>query len=124
MRVRFSPLVLTIGLLTSAQTAFAASDGFRCPDTRRIISVGDSTGMVVRKCREPDSRSVRTETRRERYYVQRQVGNIWRSEAMEREVSVEVEDWLYDFGNHDFMRELRFENGALLRVNEGGYGSK
>lgn len=98
-----------------------ASDGFRCPDTHRLVSVGDSAHVVRRKCREPDDRNVHTETRTRRVFIE-----VRRGIAIYREdtYTVEVETWLYDFGDHRFMQKLHFENSALVDVHHLSWGTK
>ncbi len=110
-----------VGVLVCVIAGVAqADDGFRCPDTRRLISLGDSTSSVRHKCREPDERSERTEVRRRRSLVRTRYGAYW----TEEEVTVRIEDWLYDFGQSRFLRELRFEDDRLVRVTSGSYGSR
>lgn len=43
--------------------------------------------------------------------------------TQEHEVQIVVSDWIYDFGASRFIRALRFENGVLVAIEEGSYGS-
>ena len=101
-------------MLTLLTLLTASDDGFRCPDTRRLISVGDDTMLVRQRCRDPNDRTTRTEQRTRSIWN----GVFW----VQQTYQVEVEEWLYDFGSHDFIRQLRFENGRLRYVATAGYG--
>jgi hypothetical protein len=105
-------------------SAARADDGFRCPDTRRLIALHDSTLMVRKKCREPDDATRYSETRRTRRLVRQYVKGAWVESWVDDEITVQVEKWLYDFGRHDFMRLLYFENDLLTKVTSEGYGGK
>jgi hypothetical protein len=102
-----------VTLLLCATPAWA-TDGFRCPDTGRIVDVGESMYEVRALCRVPDDAQQHVETRttvtgdRRRQVVQ--------------QIEVTVDDWTYDFGPDRFIRLLHFENGRLLSVREGRYG--
>ena len=37
---------------------------------------------------------------------------------------VHVELWIYDFGPHSFIQKLRFEDGELVQIRSGGYGTQ
>jgi hypothetical protein len=39
-------------------------------------------------------------------------------------VQVTIDEWLYDFGPSVLVKTLTFEQGRLLRVETGGYGTK
>jgi len=105
--------------------ATGANDGFRCPDTGRIISHGDFSTQVIRKCRAPDGRARRTEVTRTRERVRRFYPNgIAYEEEVERQTELQIEDWTYDFGPDRFVRFLRFENDKLVSVADGSYGTK
>ena len=104
-------------VVLSAAPAFA-DDGFRCPDTRRLINLNDSTMLVRKKCRDPHDATRYAETRKIRRLVRAQVKGVWVESWVEDEVTVQVEKWLYDFGRHDFMRVLYFENDLLTQSHE------
>ncbi len=111
--------LLALFVVISPMSAFAA-DGFRCPDTGRLVSLGRVEAEVVARCRQPDFASEHTETRR-RYQTRVVCG---RTVTDEYETQVVIDDWTYDFGDDRFVRSLRFENGVLVAVAEGGYGSQ
>lgn len=103
--------------------AHSGPSGFRCPTTARLISVGHTTQEVRSRCREPDEARATVELRTVRETVRRWVQGVAREVTVERTVEVAVDDWTYDFGKNRFMHFLRFENGRLIAVREGGYGS-
>lgn len=86
---------------------------FRC-GTREVV-LGDTQGDVLYKCGEPSW-----------------VGGPW--EQIHRrghkhgdrfssfEISVIVEEWMYNLGPTRFVRFLRFENGILVAIRNGSYG--
>ena len=108
-------------MLFLCQPAFA----LRCG--RALVDIGDYKEDVYDKCGEPD--------RVESHYERR--GNIVNSDArlygsrrpngfpnsstgvgqgFYREVEVQVEEWVYDFGRTRLRQLLRFENGRLVDV--------
>ena len=101
-------LFLTYSTESSAQT----SSGFVCPKSGRIVERGDNRYIVRSRCGEPDSKSTRYAARTIR------IGNIAQT------ITVEIEEWFYDFGRQRFTRTLYFENGELFAVETGGYGIK
>lgn len=100
----------------------AGPSGFRCPDTGRLISKGDSLYEVRRKCREPDDSHQRMEYRTIRQRVGRWYNGVMIEHAEERVVEVVVDEWVYDFGRHRFVEHLVFESGRLISVVEGERG--
>ena len=42
---------------------------------------------------------------------------------VERIVEVQIDEWTYDFGSTQFVRYVTFEDGRLLRIDTGHYGS-
>jgi len=101
-----------------------AEEAVRCGN--RLALPGYSAYEVRSLCGEPDAVS--------RSFVQRAItapAACWTrhyewvcGSSTDFIVTVEVEDWTYDFGRNQFIRILRFENGRLLRVDTGGYGLK
>lgn len=79
---------------------------------------------MERKCRAPDDARSHTEMRRQRRTVRIYRNGVVNAYEEEYDVEVVVEDWTYDFGRDRLMRYLRFEQGRLAELNEGGYGSR
>lgn len=123
-RVREVALALSMlgGVVLAAPAE--ASDGFRCPTTRRLIANGDSLYEVRRKCREPDDATQRVEYRTVRERVRQIRNGVWVELEQDRTVEVVVDEWTYDFGTSHFIRYLRFEQGRLVSTREGDYGGE
>ena len=116
-------ILIALVLLVPLSAAFA-NDGFRCPDTDRLVFAGETTLEVVDKCREPDARTTHLETR-----SQVTVDAVWDNGYLVRApviqtMTTKVDNWLFDFGPDSFVRKLRFENDRLVRVDEGAYGTR
>ena len=118
--------LMLLGLGTAAYpgaTARAESQGFLCPSSGRLVSVGLHTDEVKKKCREPDDVQAHVELRTVRE-TRRRFGNGAAADVeVETTVEVPVEEWFYDFGPTRFTKTLRFENGRLVNVVEGAKGS-
>ncbi len=97
--------VILLSLLASATAYASPSDGFRCPDTDKLIDLGQSTYDVRSRCREPDAQTQRTDMTLDGH-------------------SIVIDEWTFDFGPHYLIRKLRFENDRLVRVFDGKYGTK
>lgn len=104
----------------------AAADGMSCGDS--IVSTGDSTYEVRAICGDPDAAAHRIEYRTVRVRVPapcyEERGYRRCDVEVERTIEVAVDDWVYDFGRLRFLEFLRFEDGRLVAVREGGYGHK
>lgn len=115
--------LLGLGLL-SAQPALA--DGMYCGS--RLVSEGDSTGRVRGVCGDPAAANQRVELRTVRRYVDGPCvadrGAIRCGHVEEHTVQVTIDEWMYDFGPSVLVKTLTFEQGRLLRVESGGYGTK
>jgi len=111
------------GLLISTMSL---ADSIRCGD--KLASVGDSTYSVKSLCGEPDDAHHRTETKKITRRVSEPCPNGSResvcSSTVEDSYSIEVDEWTYDFGSTRFIETLRFEDGKLVRITDGGYGKK
>ncbi len=116
---------MSLPLLTILATVGDANadDGFRC-GTGRLVSVGDGTYEVREQCGDPDAVSTRIEKRRVKYRVSRWINGVQEAVIEEREVDVPIEAWTYDLGPRAFIRYVFFENGVVVNVATGRYGSK
>jgi hypothetical protein len=90
-----------------------------------LVSIGDHKTEVRSKCGDPVNIDERLEylvigdpSRRltEPYWVRTPPVGV----AVY--LSVQVEEWTYNFGPHQFMQLLRFENGILQDIRSLGYG--
>jgi hypothetical protein len=82
--------------------AAAPAHALRCDN--QIISEGDRTFDVLRKCGQPDF-----------------VDHRFEGLAFAYPFAIEVEDWYYDLGPTQLVRMLRFRNDRLAIVRTGGY---
>lgn len=93
-----------------------------------LINKGDSQAKVLAKCGEPVTRSSRYALRSGTYVKESglevdgadgtESGRYYaygRSEVL-------VEEWVYNFGPNQFMRQVTFANGIVEDVKTLGYG--
>jgi len=91
--------------------------GMRCG--RMLVTEGDPKIQVVRKCGEPDFAESRMEYRSVRL---RGSGFQQPGADFETVVPVQIDEWTYNFGPHQLMQKLVFENGRLIRIESLDYG--
>ncbi|HEY6881703.1 MAG TPA: DUF2845 domain-containing protein [Polyangiales bacterium] len=119
---------LVSGLMVSGLMAWSAStyaDGMRCGT--KLVSDGDSMYEVRNACGNPDQAVQRTELRTVSRWVDGPCiypGQVRCGSYVQTTIEVQVDEWLYDFGTHEFIRNLVFESGRLIRVTTGSYGRK
>jgi hypothetical protein len=107
----------------SGAPARSESQGFLCPSSGRLVSVGLRTDEVTKKCREPNDVQSHVESRTVRETRRRYVNGAAVEVEVETTVEVAVQEWFYDFGPTRFTKTLRFEDGRLVDVVEGAKGS-
>jgi hypothetical protein len=107
-----------LGLHASAQ----ADGSFRCKT--RLVSTGAAAYEVRSICGTPDDTQARTEVRTVRRAVSVPCATGICSSFVEDSYTVNVEDWIYDFGPQRFIQFLTFEQGKLIQIRSGGYGKK
>jgi hypothetical protein len=121
---RFGLLLSALGAFGPVATAYA--DGMRCGT--RLVSDGDSLYEVRERCGDPEAARQRTELRTVRQYIDgpcfQDRGVLRCGQVVERVIEVVIDEWTYDFGPHQLIRHLTFEQGRLLRVGTGSYGTK
>ena len=93
---------------------------FRCED--KLVSRGDTKFEVLSKCGEPTWTEKRTVKRIETFYDDASPGNQRHRNPGAIVVPVEVEEWTYNLGPGRLIQILTFENGRLVKVENGGYG--
>lgn len=103
-------IIALILLLSFAANAHA----FRCG--RRLVQIGDYKSDVLQKCGEPDTVEERRAIRGSR--LRHPQGALEINQFEE----VLIEEWTYNFGPRKFQQFLQFENGALKKVENLGYG--
>ncbi|MEW6117089.1 MAG: DUF2845 domain-containing protein [Nitrospirota bacterium] len=84
------------------------ADDVNCGGMR--IFIGDTKPDVVSKCGEPTYKDYRKVQKR------RETG------FGEERVSINIEDWTYNFGPDYLLLFLTFENGRVVTIKTGGYG--
>jgi hypothetical protein len=90
----------------------------------QIVSTGDTLYTVRSRCGEPAFATQRTERRRQRVWVDGACGSTVCGRMEERSVPIVVDQWTYDFGPDRFVQTLTFEQGFVVSVVSGRYGSK
>jgi hypothetical protein len=96
--------------------------GFYCET--HIIEPGVDAYRVRAWCGPPAMMQPRLEVRRQLQAVRVPCARGYCDSFVEREISVAVDEWVYDFGPTRFVRFLTFEQGTLIRVRSGPYGTK
>jgi hypothetical protein len=119
---RFPPMfcVIALGAALLAPSAWA----FRC--NSYVIDAGMPKFEVLRKCGQPSSKEQRIDRRLVRVRLPAPPGPnvpLGGRVEVERELQVQAEEWVYNFGPNQFMQLLLFEDGRLLSVKDIGYGS-
>jgi hypothetical protein len=109
-----------LAALCATDSIALADDSFRCP-TGRLINVGVGLDEARGKCGAPkrSDRRVEKQRIRERGLEPVEGTPIY----TEREIEVAVDEWIFDLGRDRFVRVLRFENGKLVAITTGRYGS-
>ena len=122
--IRWAVTLVIAGLVgTVDPQTLIADSGFRC-ESGRLVSVGDHMFEVQKKCGDPDFVGQRTEKRRVKVKVKERQGPRSEEVVEEREVEIQLDEWIYDLGSTRFIRKLLFENSRVVDVGVGDYGSK
>lgn len=99
-------------------------EGLRC--SGEIVSLGDRKSDVMRKCGEPTDKDtweeerIRIRSGLHRRYRERELAGHPASSYIIKKVT--VEEWTYNFGPHQFIYYLKFENNKLRCIESGDYG--
>lgn len=111
MKTTILIILAALLLVTAANVAGQETGTMFCE--RGIISIGDTIGEVLSKCGPPTYAAQRDQKRVE--------GRLFRSR--ERIITtVTVDDWIYNFGPHQFQYQVIFENGRVARIVSLEYG--
>lgn len=102
-------------------SAVAETASLRCGN--RLVSGGDHMYDVSKKCGAPDFVTQRRETRKVKHKVRRWNGLEMETVAEEREVEVIIDEWTYDLGASQFVRYVTFEEGRVVAIRLGDYGT-
>ena len=119
----FKIIILAI-LFFGVFTINARADlGLRCG--ARLITAGDTVERVLNECGEPSYVESWEESRIHHHPYQ------YRDHETDFEkygpvhrviVHVTVEEWTYNHGPSRFIERVRFENGKVRKITNGGYG--
>ena len=121
------PLYAMLLTLMAAPVSGLRAEGMRC--NGQLVSEGDTALYEVRSaCGDPVNEAHRTEFRTIKSWVNGpcvQAGDrLHCGRAVERTIEVDIDEWIYDFGPHEFIRYLTFENGKLVSIKTGDYGTR
>lgn len=113
--------VLFLVVLPSRSEAFSS---IRCGS--RLVSEGATQVELLAICGEPVLRNSRTEIVRTSASTSHKApgpGGATRTRTQTEIITTrQLDEWTYNFGKHDFLRVVYFENGRLVRVQTGPYG--
>ncbi len=113
--ISLAPYLATFALLMAIP---ASASALRC--SNQIIREGDREPRVEEHCGDPTDVERRVERRAVTVHRRGPNGSVV---SVTREVEVEYERWTYDFGPNRLIHYLTFEDGVLIDVETGGYGS-
>lgn len=78
-----------------------------------IVSVGDTSGELLRKCGQPVSKS---------QYDQKKITSE-SSATRDRTVTfTTIDDWVFNFGPNQFQYKVLLENGRITKMESLDYG--
>lgn len=132
MRLQSSILISLLSLVCLCTKSSAQALAFRC--NSYVIDVGMHKMDVINKCGNPAMAERRIERRRlgvhqhnivgaQQTFVQpAQVHTNRGAIEYQREIEIQVEEWVYNFGPQRFMQLLIFEDGRLKQIQDLGYG--
>lgn len=89
-----------------------------------LVSDGASTTDTLMKCGEPMDKQIRQESTstRNRARQRGQRGQRGEDSSTTQTVTVQVEEWTYNFGPNRFMQVVTFTDGKLTDVRSTTYG--
>ncbi len=125
---RVHPLLLLFTVCGLA--ASMSAQALRCGT--KVITEGDIQIKVLHYCGEPEytNESVVYQLIRVPWWYDTErrghrAATDWsthKGPTRQIEVEVLIEEWIYNFGPHKFMRRIRFKNGYVVRVDTLEYG--
>ncbi|MFZ6818564.1 DUF2845 domain-containing protein [Undibacterium sp. Ji22W] len=129
MKLILSTILVGASLIGLCAPDSAQALAFRC--NSYVIDVGMHKTEVIQKCGNPMTRDQRVERRR--LGVRQSSTNPQLAPTMppqvtrggveyEREVEIQIEEWVYNFGSQRFMQLLVFEDGRLKAIQDLSYG--
>ena len=104
----------SIGILVLSFGIAGQAVAMRCGHD--LVDVGDHIEEVLDHCGEPQSVDTRTKIVGSTFRHPRRTLDIQQFEE------IQVEEWVYNFGNSRLKQYLRFENGVLKEIKSLGRG--
>ena len=98
--------------------------GLRCGT--RLITTGDTIERVLNECGEPSHVESWEESRIHHHpyqYLDHETDFEKYGPVHRVIVHVTVEEWTYNHGPSRFIERVRFENGRVRKIANGGYGN-
>lgn len=111
-------LVVAALLATTLFAGASTAHAMRCGT--RLVAVGDPAARVRSLCGDPTEVNERVIERSREVFVRRNGVLVGERVA----VSVVVQEWIYDLGPQQLMRQFLFEDGRLVQMNTLGYGTE
>jgi len=108
---------LSAAVLVAALLVFPApsrAQYLRCGSD--VVAVGDRKFDLLQRCGEPALKESRTKERAVKSW------DPERRTLREVRITVEVEEWTYNFGPHRFYYVVRMEDGRIFKIESGGRG--
>lgn len=120
--VKKTLIVLIVTNAFFLMIAISSAYALRCGG--RIVSVGDTPMQVVDKCGRPDHIETRQETRyiQDSRYHKHNRSKGWQKPPYLATETIQIEEWIYNFGPTRFMRHLIFMTGRLEKIEIGDKG--
>ena len=111
-KARLVSALIVLVILGSLNNAAA----LRCEN--RIVSSGDTSSEVLSKCGAPTVQ----QTRQEEIEIFEPVFVGPEKVLVARRIPITVEEWTYNFGPHNLLYVLTFQNGRVVDIRTRGYG--
>lgn len=134
--MKLNPFLLTCTILLGALSFSPSSSALAIRCNSFVVDVGMHKAEVMQKCGMPGSQERRIERRIVRapqggsrhvaHRAAHQQNHDHRGAQaveIEREIEIVREEWIYNFGPHQFMQLLVFEDGRLKEIQNLGYGN-
>lgn len=105
----------TFGIAVTLLFAAGSAEALRC--SSNVVSEGDNTAALEKKCGQP--------TRVEQFdrRVSQRVYGMSQGDYYTEEVAFPYEVWTYNFGPRRLLTLITVENGKILRIEtNNGYG--
>lgn len=129
MKLPISAVLVSAFLIGLSIPKSVQALAFRC--NTYVIDAGMHKAEIMQKCGNPMTRDQRVERRRlgvRQSNVNPQFASTMSPQIArhgveyEREIEIQIEEWVYNFGPQRFMQLLVFEEGRLKSIQDLSYG--